>query len=68
MLRRLGLRDLGLWNPHTELADRELYKGFVAMASGAIARPVRCAASHACLALCSLIATYLHVRCEMAAW
>src|SRR5579875_439330 len=40
---REGLRDLGVWNPYTELPDRDLYRAFVALASGAIARPVTCA-------------------------
>ena len=68
LLRRVGLRDLGLWNPHTELADRELYKHFVALSSGAIARPVRCATGHACRAPV-LAPCHLSPCCRvMAAW
>jgi hypothetical protein len=37
---RNGLRDLGVWNPHTQMPDRSLYRHFVALSSGAIARPV----------------------------
>ena len=40
-MNRSGFRDLGVWNPLTELPDHSLHRNFVAYSSGAIARPVK---------------------------
>ncbi len=57
LLNRKGFRDMGVWNPHEELAawdpnterlNRSMHRDFIAIPTGAFARPVTCDTPYYC--------------------